>query len=40
MKKIIFMKGMGAHFKADGTLNLNQFKFSILLWQFYFLKLQ
>ena len=29
---------MMAHFKEDGTLNLNQFQLSILLQQFYFCK--
>ena len=29
---------MGAHFKEVGTLNLNQYKLSILLWQFFFYK--
>ena len=28
-EKIIFIKGMEAHFKEDGTLNLNQYKLSM-----------
>ena len=39
-EKNIFITGKGAHFKEDGTLNLNQYKLSILLRQFYFIRLQ
>ena len=36
MKKLFFFKCMGAHFKEKGTMNLNQYKLSIFLWQFFY----